>query len=63
MESHLHTTIVPLSRGYMVYQESTFAVYSREANAMIHPSHYVQTVDYSQVVDACIDDLKEGRYL
>lgn len=58
----VHHIIVPLSHGYMEYVE-TDAVYSAEAGGMIHPSHYSRTVDYSQVVDACIEDLKESRYL
>lgn len=58
----IHHVIVPLSHGYMEYVELP-ATYSREAGGMIHPSRYVQTVDYSQVCDACIDDLPEGKYL
>lgn len=58
----LHHIIVPLSHGYMEYIERA-PYYSESAGGMIHPSIYSRTVDYSQVVDACIDDLKEGRYL
>lgn len=62
LASSVHHIIVPLSHGYMEYVETT-PVYSRETGGMIHPSRYVATVDYSQVCDACIDDLPEGKYL
>jgi hypothetical protein len=63
MISTNHTIIVPLSRGYMVYEETLGRVWSNEIQAWIHPSRYIKTIDYSEVCDACIDDLKEGRYL
>ena len=58
----VHHIIVPLSHGYMEYVE-TDPQWSNEACAMIHPSHYSRTVDYKDVVDACLEDLKESRYL
>lgn len=62
MASTLHRVIVPLSHGYMEYTE-TAPFYSSAICAMVHPSVYSRTVDYSQVVDACLEDLKESKYL
>ena len=58
MTSNLHHIIVPLSHGYMEYIEAK-PFYSSAIGAMVHPSVYVRTVDYSDVCDACLDDLKE----
>jgi len=55
-----HRMIVPLSHGYMEYVCNPA---STTKGAIASPSRYVRTVDYSQVVDACLEDLKEGRYL
>jgi len=55
-----HRVLVPLSHGYMEYVCDPSPT---TKGAISSPSHYVRTVDYSQVVDACLDDLKEGRYL
>ncbi len=63
MISHQHTVIVPLSHAYMVYHTHE-AVYNRTEGRMVTPhSDYIETIDYSQVCDACIDDLPEGKYL
>lgn len=59
---HIRTVIVPLSRGYMEYEQ--FVDDESGMPVLTMPSTHVRTVDYAcSVVDACIDDLKEGKYL
>lgn len=62
MESHLHHQIVPLSHCYMEYVQ-TPEHWSETAGCRVVSSVYIRTVDYSEIVDACLDDLPEGRYL
>lgn len=63
MVSHLHTVIVPLYHAYMVYHTHD-PVYDPEQGMMVTPhSDYIDTIDYSEVCDACLEDLKEGKYL
>lgn len=58
---HAQHIIVPLSRGYMEYEQM---VYDDGRPVLFIPSRYLRTVDYAaSVVDACVDDLKEGKYL
>lgn len=57
---HIH--IVPLAHGYMEYLVED-EHYSHTAGCKVTPSHYMRTVDYKDVVDACIDDLPEGKFL
>jgi len=62
METFLHRQIVMLSHCYMEYvQESPH--FSSTAGGIVSRSAYVRTVDYSDVVDACLEDLPEGKYL
>lgn len=59
---HIRTVLVPLSHGYMEYEQWVDDVSGSPVLTM--PSTHVRTVDYAlSVVDACIDDLKEGKYL
>jgi hypothetical protein len=37
--------------------------FSSTAGGIVSRSAYVRTVDYSDVVDACLEDLPEGKYL
>jgi len=59
---HIRTVIVPLSRGYMEYEQWVDDQSGMPILSM--PSTHVRDVDYAaSVVDACVDDLKEGKYL
>lgn len=60
--SKLTHIIVPCANGYMRYMRNE-PQWSSEVGHMVQPSHYMETIDYSQVVDACLDDQPEGRYL
>lgn len=60
--STTHHVIVPLHNGFMRYVEHG-RMWSSEIQAYVHPSKYVETIDYSQVCDACLEDLKESKYL
>jgi hypothetical protein len=59
---HARALIVPLSRGYMEYEAMVNDVTGEIVREI--PSRYVRTVDYAHsVVDACLEDLKESKYL
>lgn len=62
METNLCHTIVVLSHCYMSYVTAR-PHYSEDAGCMVSESHYIETVDYSNVVDACLEDMPEGKYL
>lgn len=58
---HLEHIIVPLSHCYMEYEQW---VNDNGEPIRAIPARHVGTVDYAaSVVDACIDDLPEGKYL
>jgi len=57
----IHRVIVPMSGAYMEYEQLVSS--DRTSQAILAPSHYCRTVDYSNVVDACLEDLPESKYL
>lgn len=61
--AHSNTIIVPLSKGYYEYCQPAEPIYSRTAGCRVQPSKLIRFVDYSDVCDACLDDMPEGRYL
>lgn len=59
---HLQHVIVPLSGSYLEYEQMVYDGTNEPVRAI--PSRWVRTVDYAaSVVDACVEDLKEGKYL
>jgi len=59
---HTRTVLVPLSRGYMEYEQTVYDNTGEAVHAI--PSRFVRMVDYAHsVVDACLEDLKESKYL
>jgi len=60
--SAAHHVIVPLQNGFMRYVEQK-RFWSNEIQAYVQPSVYVETIDYSDVCDACLEDLPESKYL
>ena len=59
---HIRTVIIPMSRGYLEYNQMVDDNTGEPVLSI--PSVHVRTVDYTHsVVDACIEDLKEGKYL
>ena len=59
---HIRTVLVPMSRGYLEYEQ--WVKDDTGEPVLTMPSVHVRTVDYAaSVCDACIEDLKEGKYL
>ena len=59
---HIEHIIVPLSHSYMEYVQFVSDTTGEPVLSM--PSRHVRTVDYAaSVTDACLEDLKEGKYL